>query len=726
MIIHNGIAEQTKKKKKVNILIKRLAIYTTTFLLLTTSQVIFPQSNDDCLACHSDETLTMEKGNKEVSIFVNENVFQKSVHAPLECVACHTGFNPDDIPHKENITAVKCTSCHEDAPALHKFHPQMLKSGTRSAANGTSCKSCHGEHDISSPSAPKSKWQTKNLAESCGKCHSKIKENYLESNHSIAFQKNVKGAPTCINCHVNPLISGNTTKDTLKTKIAQEQLCLSCHLDDPSIIARTAPSAGFITAYEKSVHGAALTGGNTHAAGCIDCHGEHDIIGPEKSSSPVFKLNIPTTCGKCHQQIAEEYKESIHGQLIAKGNTDAPVCTDCHGEHNILNAKNPASPVSFKNLSEKVCAPCHSSVKLAAKYELDASRFKTFNSSYHGLAIRGGSTQVANCASCHGVHNIKPSSDSTSTISKANLVKTCGTCHPGANQNFTIGRIHVDVRAKQDEPILYWVSTTYITLIILTIGAMFFHNLLDFFRKAKIHKMKQRGLIKHEPHGHALYLRMTLSERIQHATMALSFIVLVITGFMLRYPDSWWVTHIRDLSQDTFQYRSIIHRVAAVIMVAVSLFHIYYLSFTARGRKLVFDLLPRFQDLKDAIGVVKFNLGISKEKPKLDRFSYIEKAEYWALVWGTMVMTATGFILWFDNTFIGLLTKLGWDVARTIHYYEAWLAWTAIVVWHFYFVIFNPDIYPMNLAWLKGTISEEEMADEHPLELERLKKKEYS
>jgi thiosulfate reductase cytochrome b subunit len=136
------------------------------------------------------------------------------------------------------------------------------------------------------------------------------------------------------------------------------------------------------------------------------------------------------------------------------------------------------------------------------------------------------------------------------------------------------------------------------------------------------------------------------------------------------------------------------------------------------------DLLPRLKDAKDAWGVLMFNLGIAKEKPKFERFSYIEKSEYWALVWGTFVMSATGFIMWFDNTFMGILTKLGWDVARTVHYYEAWLAFLAIVVWHFYFVMFNPDIYPMNIAWFKGTLTEEEMADEHALELERIKTKE--
>jgi cytochrome b subunit of formate dehydrogenase len=116
-----------------------------------------------------------------------------------------------------------------------------------------------------------------------------------------------------------------------------------------------------------------------------------------------------------------------------------------------------------------------------------------------------------------------------------------------------------------------------------------------------------------------------------------------------------------------------------------------------------------------------FNCGLSSKKPQFGRFSYIEKSEYWALVWGTAVMALTGFILWFENTFIGLITKLGWDVARLVHFYEAWLATLAIIVWHIYYVIFNPDVYPMNLAWLTGTLSEEEMREEHPLELRALR-----
>jgi formate dehydrogenase gamma subunit len=253
---------------------------------------------------------------------------------------------------------------------------------------------------------------------------------------------------------------------------------------------------------------------------------------------------------------------------------------------------------------------------------------------------------------------------------------------------------------------------------------MFFHNLIDFYRRSKNHLMIRRGVIPGPRHGKRLYLRLSLSERIQHATLAISFIALVITGFALRYPDAWWVRYVRDISPLMFDLRGLIHRVAAVVMVLASLYPLYYIFVVPRGKQVLRDLLPVRKDLTDAIGVVKYNLGLSTTKPKFARFNYAEKAEYWALLWGTIVMTATGFILWFENTFLGLLTKLGWDIARTVHYYEAWLAMLSIIVWHFYFVIFNPDAYPVNLAFLKGTITEEEMEEEHPLELERIKAQE--
>jgi cytochrome b subunit of formate dehydrogenase len=684
----------------------------------------FAQTNDDCLMCHDDDTFTMEKNGEEIPISVIGKKYNSSSHSKLKCISCHSNFDPEEIPHAENLTPKACGDCHQKQIVKHLFHPRILKASGIEKAKDINCVNCHDNHYPQDPNAEGSYWSSKNIPNSCGQCHKEIKERYLTSEHYSAFKEGMLGAPNCLSCHKNPIARVHSNEDTVSVKISQEKLCLSCHLDSPEVRKRTTPSAGFITMYEKSIHGSELNSGNPKAANCVDCHGSHKVL-KSTSNSPTSKKNIPTTCGKCHSDISKEYLASIHGSALEKGIKESPGCTDCHGEHNILKHDDPQSPVSFQNLSREVCSPCHSSLKLSEKYGITSDRFETFSDSYHGLAIEGGSVAVANCASCHGSHNIKPSTDTTSTIYKGNLVKTCGGCHPGANNNFTIGKIHI-TRQDKSEPIIYYIASTYITLIFLVIGIMFFHNLFDFFRKSKIKKMKQRGLIREERHGHALYLRMNLNERIQHATLAISFLLLVLTGFMLSYPNAWWVSHIRDISSDAFEARSLIHRICAVVMVAVSLYHIYYISFTKRGRELIKDILPRYKDIRDTIDVAKFNLGFSKVKPHLDRFSYVEKAEYWALIWGTIVMTATGVIMWFDNTFMGILTKLGWDIARTVHYYEAWLAFLAIVVWHFYFIIFNPDAYPMNLAWWKGTITEEEMAEEHPLELERIKAKENS
>jgi len=211
---------------------------------------------------------------------------------------------------------------------------------------------------------------------------------------------------------------------------------------------------------------------------------------------------------------------------------------------------------------------------------------------------------------------------------------------------------------------------------------------------------------------------MTIIDRVQHAILLASFLVLAVTGFMLRFPDAGWVGAIRSHWEQFFELRGIVHRCAAVVIVSVSLFHIIVIAFTRHGRKFAVDIFPRWSDARDAINNLRHLLGMSSEKPRFNRFGYVEKAEYWALVWGMVIMFATGICLWFYNLFMGYFGKIGWDIARTIHYYEALLATLAIIVWHFYFVLFNPGIYPMNTAWITGKISEKEMSEEHALELE--------
>ncbi|MBI4549177.1 MAG: cytochrome b/b6 domain-containing protein [Ignavibacteriae bacterium] len=694
----------------------------SSFVLLQ-SPFLFAQSRADCLSCHNDQSLSREKDGRQVSLFVDESILSNSPHRKLVCVACHTGFKPDEIPHKEKIEPVNCLTCHRETPFRHTFHPQLAEAMKAHQEPDISCKDCHGTHDVVSPKVKGSKFHAANLTESCGECHADVKEHFLESAHGKALSDGVKGAPNCLTCHRAEVTNVSGLRDTLQVKVAQEKLCLSCHLDDPDVRSRTAPTAGFIAVYEKSVHGAALLKGNPKAANCVDCHGSHEMKKAHDPTSLVNKSHIVETCGQCHAEIAEEYSRSVHGMALAKGVKEAPGCTDCHGEHNILSPRDPRSPVAPLNVSGQVCSPCHSSVRLSEKYGITANRFQTFSDSYHGLAIRAGSAEVANCASCHGVHNIRPSSDPASMVHRANLAATCGKCHPGANERFAIGSVHVAMSA-QEEPILYWIATLYIILIITVIGGMFIHNVLDFIKKSRRTLMIRRGLLMEESIGHSLYLRMTLNERLQHGALMVSFFLLVITGFMLRYPDAWWVIAIRSLSDQIFNLRSLVHRIAGIVLIASSLYHVCYIMFTQRGRELFRDLKLKIQDVRDALAVLRYNFGFSKIKPRFGRFSYIEKSEYWSLVWGTIVMSMTGVVMWFDNTFIGLFTKLGYDISRIIHFYEAWLATLAIIVWHIYYVIFNPDVYPMNLAWWKGTLTEAEMEEEHPLELEDIRRKE--
>jgi cytochrome b subunit of formate dehydrogenase len=214
---------------------------------------------------------------------------------------------------------------------------------------------------------------------------------------------------------------------------------------------------------------------------------------------------------------------------------------------------------------------------------------------------------------------------------------------------------------------------------------------------------------------------MNKSERIQHFLLLTSFITLILTGFGLKFPEAFWVKWIvYVIGEHAFEARGIVHRIASLVMIAASLYHLYYILFTVRGKQLVRDFLPRKQDLTDFKNSMFYLLGKTDEKPRMGRFSYIEKMEYWAVVWGTVIMGATGFILWFENIFLKYVGTTGMDVSTTIHYYEAILASLAILVWHFYFIFINPDVAPMNKAWSKGYLTREQMEHEHPLELEKI------
>jgi cytochrome b subunit of formate dehydrogenase len=166
--------------------------------------------------------------------------------------------------------------------------------------------------------------------------------------------------------------------------------------------------------------------------------------------------------------------------------------------------------------------------------------------------------------------------------------------------------------------------------------------------------------------------------------------------------------------------RGTIHRVAGVVLIGAGFYHLLYLAYAREGRRLLRDLAPGPRDAFDAIGTMRFYLGLGGEKPKFGRFNYAEKAEYWALVWGTALMGLTGVMLWAKVMVGDLLARWWVDVATAVHFYEAILATLAILVWHFYQVFFDPDVYPMNWAWWDGKMPVEQYRHEHELDTESL------
>ena len=460
--------------------------------------------------------------------------------------------------------------------------------------------------------------------------------------------------------------------------------------------------------YEESVHGRAVAAGSTKAAVCTDCHGVHEIRRASDDQSSIFKFNVPGTCAKCHDNVEKEFLQSIHGQAVGRGNSLAPVCTDCHGIHSIKSHLDPNSPVAAQNLARTTCARCHEGVRLSQEFGVEGRRATTYLASYHGLASKLGSQIVANCASCHGVHNILPSSDPRSTINRDNLVQTCGQCHPGVTEKFALGKVHVDAPISADigSVAVRWIRRFYLSMIFSVIGAMLLHNLIIWRRKA----LQRRDSLARDVD------RMTRSQRWQHLALLASFIVLVVTGFALKYPDSW-LSLIPGMGE---KVRGIIHRIAGVTMIGASVYHIFYAILTRDGRRLILDLLPEPKDATDVVAVMSYYLGFGKGKPEFKRFTYAEKAEYWALVWGIIVMATTGIMLWAKVWVSNLLPRWWLDIATAIHFYEAVLASLAIVVWHFYQVFLDPDTYPMNWAWWDGKVSRHHYAEEHALDTETL------
>ncbi len=333
----------------------------------------------------------------------------------------------------------------------------------------------------------------------------------LWSSPARASEQGQQTEEYCLSCHSNPdlkmtLPSGEQLslfidKDKLQTSVHSPNgiECEACHTNitsfpHPAVTDQTRRelTRDLYSACQKchpdnysraldSMHAQAATGGNLNAPVCTDCHGSHYIQPPDQP-----RTLIPATCGNCHTQEYATYQSSVHGNaLVQESNPDVPVCTTCHGVHNI---QNPLTQ-QFRIAEPDLCASCHANQQMMNKYGLSADVYSLYSLSWHGIDVsvyqaRWPTVQhnSAICTDCHGIHNIFKPDDPNSTVNPKNLLVTCQKCHPGVGPNWTgawTGHYKVSM---QRTPFLFYVDSFYSIFTPLILWICGIYVALQFIR----------------------------------------------------------------------------------------------------------------------------------------------------------------------------------------------------------------------------------------------------
>ncbi len=867
------------------------------FLAIFTQQLVFGQDKSECLACHEDQTLTAERNGKKVSLFIDDKKFSKSIHKDLQCISCHEGFDPNNLPHKENIGRVQCGTCHtaeqdqyaqcmhgervakgdplaprcydchgkhdilavkdpnsqvrpmnipyvcgkchqEGAPvqkARHLSQDHILENYTESIhgeglmkkglAVAATCASCHTPHLIRPHTDPRSSISRKNIAATCSKCHSSIEvvhrkvikgelwekqanvlpacvdchqphkarrvfydqgmankdcmrcheqknvksskdgrslfvdveeyaksmhgkkiacsqchsevqashvrpcdaitkkidcaqchtevgEQYQQSTHGKLFAKNDPNAPTCKECHGTHGVKGKLDTSSPIFAINIPKLCARCHQEGKRAAVRyKGTEHNIINHYTESIHGKGLEkSGLTVTAKCTDCHTSHRELPKSDSLSSVNPKNLPTTCGKCHHGIEEQFEKSIHSKLVSKSDKPLPVCNDCHTAHTIIRTDNQGFKLGIIN----TCGKCHGEIT------------KTYFDTYHGKVAQLGYTKTAKCYDCHGAHDILPPSDSRSHLSRQNVVQTCQKCHEGANRRFAGYLTHATHHDPEKYPILFYVFWGMTGLVVGTFFFSGIHTLLWLPRAWQMRKIHQQ--IEKEHQDERQYQRFSRLNRILHVGMIISFLSLALTGMTLKFSYTSWASILSRIFGG-FEVAGYIHRIAATIMVVVFITHIVDL-FRRKKKEFktwknllfgAYTMIPTKKDLLDMIGSIKWFIGIG-QRPQYGRWTYWEKFDYFAVFWGIFIIGSTGMTLWFPEFFTNFMP--GWfiNVATIIHSDEALLATGFIFTVHFFNTHLRPEKFPMDLVVFTGRMPVEELKRDKPGEYDAMVK----
>ncbi len=700
-------------------LFKRGLIVTAVCTSCHNSHLILPHEDSDssinqaniantCMRCHAQ----IEQVHVRV---IRGELWEKRPHEIPSCIDCHQPHKVRRVFYEESFPDSLCMSCHSDPSLSKTVEGQTISLYvdsariSHSAHSNISCIKCHTNVSVQKDPVCEESGQV-----DCSMCHAEQVENYQGSIHGKLHASRNPDAPYCSDCHEThaELLKGDESSPTFARNIPE--LCGRCHREgEKAAVSYTGDQREIIQNYTMSIHGKGLLeSGLLVTATCVGCHSSHGELPASDPLSTVNAKNVATTCANCHHGIYEQFTKSIHSSTFTETDEELPVCSTCHSSHTIKRV----DLSDFRQEILEQCGSCHT--------EVTESYFDTF----HGKVSRLGSDVVAKCYDCHGSHNILPTSNPASTLSRQNVVETCRTCHPNSNRKFVGYLTHATHHDKDKYPYLFY---TYWFMASLLIGVFTFFGIHTALWLPRA--ISERKGIKLKAPAHlegAFFERFDAFTRFLHLLVITSFLTLALTGMTIKFADVG-IFQIISRMMGGYEVSGFVHRVAAVITFVYFGLHIGYLLRKRRKRRLSFKRLLtgertvmfRLQDVKEFFATYKWFLGLGP-RPDYGRWTYWEKFDYFAVFWGVAIIGASGLVLWFPEffTFLGVP---GWliNVATIIHSDEALLATGFIFTIHFFNTHFRPDKFPMDPVIFTGRVPLEELQYDRPREYSQLVKR---